>query len=154
MSRSKIVDDAIEIAAREGRAPEQADFMTGAVLNQDAMTAEERRRLQADLRAAELGTSTDGVGGYDDETEYLDWDDDEYGQEICPDCGKDDFFCICPAVVAPEKNYCVIVDCDMEWYESDLEVPESQVQAVTQEFLEKHRKECGCRNAKVSAMEN
>lgn len=63
-TRQKIVDDAVEIAGREGRAPEQADFMTAAVLNQGSMSAEERRWLQQDLQAAELGTSSEGLGSW------------------------------------------------------------------------------------------
>lgn len=81
---NKIVDDAVEIAARESRAPEQADFMTAAVLNAGSMSAQERRWLQQDLEAIECGTSTDEYYEEepDDDQRRDDEDDDLSGTPV------------------------------------------------------------------------
>ena len=146
MSQDKIVDDAIEIAAKEGRAPEQADFMTAAVLNQRSMTAQERAWLQADLRAAELGTSTEGCcSSYPvyDEDDYPE-DEERYG-ETCPDCGNDLNYCTCSTEdYVPEKEFAVVADCPEQWVDFDLNVVESKVEETKQRFLENHKAQCGC----------
>lgn len=146
----KIVDDAIAIAAREGRAPEQADFMTAAVCNSSRMSAEERRLLQLDLRAAELGTSSEGLCGlsymdddYDDG--YSDEDEDLYG-ETCPDCGNDLNYCTC-SMEPPDTSPVVyaVADCPKGWYDwTPMDFHESESDTVKQGMVDRHVKECGC----------
>lgn len=56
--RKKVQDLAIEIAAREGRAPEEADFNTARLLLRDEIPKEETDQLLRDLKAIEEGRSS------------------------------------------------------------------------------------------------
>lgn len=80
-----IVQKAIENAAKEGRAPEQEDFLTVALLSNNK---EEREIALQDLRAIEMGTSTESIGSFAIEDTIFDpaW---------CPDCNRDTAFCAC-----------------------------------------------------------
>lgn len=59
--RDKVVGLATEIAAAEGRAPEQADFNTAIIRLHDEVPADELGYLQRDLEAVEAGTSSEGL---------------------------------------------------------------------------------------------
>ena len=137
----KIVDDAIEIAAKEGRAPEQADFMTAAILNQDNMTPEQRRELQADLRAIEEGTSTESIlGGYaydpEEESDYP-WDDDEEYPFTADDEDKEEDY-------TEEVTLIVYAECPNGWHNWDMGISKTELEAGKQRFVDEHTLNCGC----------
>ena len=128
-----------------GNPPEEGDFNTAGIVS-GTLTEIERSYLQADLQAVELGTSTESMG-YDDETEWLDWEDDQYEdgrylEVICPGCGEDLNFCICPGESG--KYFAVVVDCPDDWYAFNLKVPESEVKTTQDLFVREHKEQCGC----------
>ena len=144
----QILEDAVDIAASEGRAPEASDFMTASVINQKRMSAEERRLLQIDLQAAELGTSSEGFyseSSFDEESFYEE-EPDLYG-ETCPVCGFDKNYCNCPDDEEPPvKSFSISTGCpnNPNWYEYDPRVLESEVEETKKSFIQSHEEQCGC----------
>ncbi len=144
----QILEDAIDIAAQEGRAPEASDFMTASVINAKHMSAEERRLLQIDLQAAELGTSSEGFSsGLDfDEESFYEEEPDLFG-ETCLHCGFDKNYCNCPdEEESPVKLFFISTGCpnNPNWYEYDPCVLESEVEETKKRFVQSHEEQCGC----------
>ncbi|AHB39950.1 MAG: hypothetical protein ACD_13C00262G0001 [uncultured bacterium] len=144
----QIIDDAVDIAASEGRAPEQGDFMTASVINHKRMSPEEQRLLQSDLQAAELGASSEGLGSsfLFDEESYYEEEPDLYG-ETCPNCGFDKNYCRCPDEEdLSAKFFCLSTGCpnNPDWYEFESGVSESDVEETKKRFIQLHAEQCGC----------
>ncbi|HCC42146.1 hypothetical protein A2274_00020 [candidate division WWE3 bacterium RIFOXYA12_FULL_43_11] len=144
----QILEDAIDIAAQEGRAPEASDFMTASVINAKHMSVEERRLLQIDLQAAELGTSSEGFSsGLDfDEESFYEEEPDLFG-ETCLHCGFDKNYCNCPdEEESPVKLFFISTGCpnNPNWYEYDPCVLESEVEETKKRFVQSHEEQCGC----------
>ena len=160
----QIVDDAVDIAAREGRAPEAADFMTASIANSGRMSPEEQRLLQRDLRAAELGTSSEGLSSLSDfdEEEYYEQEPDLYG-ETCSNCGFDLNYCKCSeeknceaAEEQCEKYFTLVTACENNpiWYEYES-VPESEIEETKKRYIQNHKEQCGCgKEIKISVTED
>lgn len=64
--RGKVLDTAIQIAATEGRAPEQADFNTALIQLHKEVPPDELELLRRDLAAIEAGISTEGLSSIGD----------------------------------------------------------------------------------------
>lgn len=104
---TRIQRDATEMAKAEGRAPEQSDFLTAAILNQSSMSPTEWAELQADLQAIELGTSTERPGVIETTEEY---DDPAW----CYKCNRDTAFCLCKCYICYrplEECECTCAQC-------------------------------------------
>lgn len=141
---NQIVDTAIEIASREGIAPEQEHFMTAAVQNRKKMTAQERQWLDDDLAAIE---PQEDVYWDDDEDDWYDenYDEQEYDEFRCPDCGYDLGDCIClDDYWDEEESYHIVAQCTDGWYGFDLNIAESCVDAAVEELIAEHEEHCDC----------
>ncbi|OGC73978.1 hypothetical protein A2473_03095 [candidate division WWE3 bacterium RIFOXYC2_FULL_42_13] len=112
------------------------------------MSVEERRLLQIDLQAAELGTSSEGFSsGLDfDEESFYEEEPDLFG-ETCLHCGFDKNYCNCPdEEESPVKLFFISTGCpnNPNWYEYDPCVLESEVEETKKRFVQSHEEQCGC----------
>ena len=130
-----IVDIATKNAAKQGRAPEEEDFLTAAVTHQHLLAPQERRYLQQDLASIENAVTTDEEFGFEEDTE-----DEDYRCEICGSAYR----CFChegeyAKRVEPPPDTYVYAGCPnkIDWY-GIAHVSKEMVAEKEREFEKDH----------------
>lgn len=133
-----------------GAAPEEGD-LNSALIVSGAMTAQQSADLQQDLLAVEMGTSSEGLG----------WDDSEwpshreYAGEECPDCGYDEYDCICEinSLVEPHTLH---IACPSYWGTEEFEGVEhgASYETALYALAHRHNDACGCSQPDVGIVDN
>lgn len=138
----RIVEIATENAAKQGRAPEEEDFLTAAVTHQHLLSRQERSYLQQDLASIENAVTTDEEFGFEEDTE-----DENYRCEICG-CT---YRCFCKEEVEVEtesvempSSILVTAGCpNLNWF-GESYVAEDKVEETKKAFEKIHAEKCGC----------